>query len=604
VWAWISIAVVVAFVALIRLRLADLPLERDEGEYAYIAQLMLQGVPPYAIAYNMKLPGTYGAYAVILALLGQTPAAVHRGLLIVNALTIVLIYLLGNHLFGRLAGIVASASYGLLAVCPSVQGVAAHSTHFVLVPALLGLFVLLVDIEHGKTRTYFCSGALTGLAFVMKQQGLVFVVFAALFLLWNGWRNRAVTRREMLTGVAVLVAGALLPFLLTGLIVYWSGVFQRFWFWTFSYAWEYATPASLSDGIDMFLKRAPRAVGSTVPIWLLAGVGVVLLWWVRAKQGHAVFVVGLLAFSFIGVCPGFLFRGHYFILMLPAVAVLAGLAVSSIRRRMLDHPRWSTWAPVPVLAFLGCCSYVVIQEKSIFFELDPQMVSRVIYGANPFPEALTIGRYINEHSDSAAKIAVLGSEPEIFFYARRRSATGYLYTYPLLENQRYANRMQQEMIAEIDAAHPEYVVSVAVPASWTEGPSSERLILEWAEQFVGRSYELEGVIDIVSMDRTEYRWGDDARRYTPRSKYRLQVFKRKERPTTSPHAPTLVPRAIRERTYGSGNSISFQRLPDPRSPGSTQIERHEALTLRLQSPARSTLALALATGQGTPGHSR
>ena len=141
-WVWISIALVISFVALIRIRLIDLPLERDEGEFAYVAQLMLQGVPPYALAYNMKLPGTYGAYAVVLALFGQTPAAVHWGLLLVNVLTIVLVYLLGNRLFGRLAGVVASASYGLLAVCPSVQGLAAHSTHFVLLPALGGLLVL------------------------------------------------------------------------------------------------------------------------------------------------------------------------------------------------------------------------------------------------------------------------------------------------------------------------------------------------------------------------------------------------------------------------------------------------------------------------------
>jgi hypothetical protein len=153
------------------------------------------------------------------------------------------------------------------------------------------------------------------------------------------------------------------------------------------------------------------------------------------------------------------------------------------------------------------------------------MVSRIVYGANPFPEALTIARYINEHSDPAAKIAVLGSEPEIFFYAKRRSATGYLYTYPLMENQRYAKRMQEEMIAEVEAARPE---SVNVPASWTEGPSTERLILGWAEQYVSRRYDLEGIIDIVSMDRTEYRWGHDSRWYTPQSKYRLQVFKRKD----------------------------------------------------------------------------
>jgi hypothetical protein len=38
-------------------------LERDEGEYAYAGQLMLQGIPPYQLAYTMKLPGPFAAYA-------------------------------------------------------------------------------------------------------------------------------------------------------------------------------------------------------------------------------------------------------------------------------------------------------------------------------------------------------------------------------------------------------------------------------------------------------------------------------------------------------------------------------------------------------------
>jgi len=43
-------------VLIIRVRLADIPLERDEGEYAYFGQLILEGIPPYSLAYNMKLP--------------------------------------------------------------------------------------------------------------------------------------------------------------------------------------------------------------------------------------------------------------------------------------------------------------------------------------------------------------------------------------------------------------------------------------------------------------------------------------------------------------------------------------------------------------------
>ena len=58
-WAFLAVLAVLAFVVFVRLRLAGVPLERDEGEYAYAGRLILEGIPPYSIAYNMKFPGTY-----------------------------------------------------------------------------------------------------------------------------------------------------------------------------------------------------------------------------------------------------------------------------------------------------------------------------------------------------------------------------------------------------------------------------------------------------------------------------------------------------------------------------------------------------------------
>lgn len=73
---WATLGLVVLTAAVVRLRLLDVPLDRDEGEYAYFGQLLLRGVPPYATAYNLKLPGGYGAYAVVLWVFGQSPAGV------------------------------------------------------------------------------------------------------------------------------------------------------------------------------------------------------------------------------------------------------------------------------------------------------------------------------------------------------------------------------------------------------------------------------------------------------------------------------------------------------------------------------------------------
>src|SRR6185369_332573 len=78
--AWILLAAGLALAFAVRVRLRDLPLERDEGEYAYAGQLILEGTPPYVEVSNMKLPGTYYAYAVLLAIFGRSPAGIHVGL--------------------------------------------------------------------------------------------------------------------------------------------------------------------------------------------------------------------------------------------------------------------------------------------------------------------------------------------------------------------------------------------------------------------------------------------------------------------------------------------------------------------------------------------
>src|SRR6202023_3294190 len=91
--AYALITLVLVLSSAIRFHLRNIPLERDEGEYAYAGQLMLQGIPPYKLAYNMKLPGTYAGYALILAVFGQSPAGVHLGVLLVSSVTVFLVFL-------------------------------------------------------------------------------------------------------------------------------------------------------------------------------------------------------------------------------------------------------------------------------------------------------------------------------------------------------------------------------------------------------------------------------------------------------------------------------------------------------------------------------
>jgi hypothetical protein len=128
----------------------------------------------------------------------------------------------------------------------------------------------------------------------------------------------------------------------------------------------------------------------------------------------------------------------------------------------------------------------------------------MVNGTNPFPESIKIGEYIRSQSDPAETVAVLGSEPQIYFYAHRHSATGYIYTYALMEPQPYAHQMQEEMIREIEAAHPRFLVLVVMNKSWLAARDSDRTIFKWADAYCDTNYEEIGLINIFESGTDYY----------------------------------------------------------------------------------------------------
>ncbi|HTV66390.1 MAG TPA: glycosyltransferase family 39 protein [Bryocella sp.] len=483
-----ALLVVLVFSAGIRWRLRSMPLERDEGEYAYAGQLLLQGIPPYQLAYNIKLPGTYAAYAAMLAVFGQTASGIHLGLMLANACETILIFLIATRLFGLLAGVTSGATYALLSTSPYVLGLAGHATHFVVLAATAGVLTLMEALTRNSRWLVFAAGVLFGLAFLMKQPGIAFVLFAAVWLLWTKppgparWSAR-------LRRAGVLLAGAALPFAITCALLLKTGVFSKFWFWTFSYAAAYAVAVPLRSVVPWFFFNLGHVIKSGAALWFIAWLGLTAVVWSRAARKRAFFLTAFLLFSFLAVVPGSRFRPHYFIVMLPAVSLLVGVAVActTLKFRTRGWPRWLR--AVPLCVFLLALAASVLQQRHLLFGTSPDALVAYIYGTDVFSQALRAGEYLRDHAPPSARIAVLGSEPEIYFYSHRHSATGFIYTYPMQENQAYATTMQEEMASEIEIAKPEYLVYVDVGSSWAEHSLRMNLLFSWARSYMSDYYE-------------------------------------------------------------------------------------------------------------------
>jgi hypothetical protein len=521
---WYAVLVLLLLMAVaVRLRLLALPLERDEGEFAYAGQLMLQGIPPYQLAFNMKMPGIYAAYAVLMALFGESPAGIHFGFLVTNLATLALLFLLARRVVEGVAAPASCAAYLLLSLSPAVLGLEGHATHLVVLAALGGILLLLRARQNGKASSLFWSGVLFGVAFLCKQPGLFFGIFGLAPLLRDALAARPIPWRAGARHVFWLGLGMALPLAITCLTLWWAGTFARFWFWTVPYARVYGGLQSLPEGSDRL--GTFFAFGPDRWFYLAGTLALLAMFWRKTAAEQKFFFGTLFICAFLATAAGLYFRGHYFILMLPVLCLLIGDGVAKLGEFLgRKGPSWLSAAPLWL--FVAACAWFTWENRAIWFELPLAKASKALYLAEAFVECQEVGNYIREHSAPGDRIAVIGSEPEIYFYARRHSVSGYIYMYDLVREQPYAAEMRREFMTDVERLQPRFLVVINAGASWMPWPKEARTFVDWINRYPGQFYELTGLAAVYQND-SAYFWDRDGIAQHLETASSVFVFRRK-----------------------------------------------------------------------------
>jgi hypothetical protein len=261
--------------------------------------------------------------------------------------------------------------------------------------------------------------------------------------------------------------------------------------------------------------------------WYAAILGLVLLAATRWPPSTRKSVLAWLVASVAAVVPGFYFRPHYFILLMPVAAILVGIAVASIDRT-LSRSIGAVGARAMSLVVVAALGLTYLQRDSHYlFRMSETELVRSLYAENPFLEAPEIARYLESHTKPGERIVVLGSEPQIYFYANRPSATGYIYTYPLMERQPFAPQMTAEFKQEVETAKPAYLVLSGVRASWGVGLGSDTSVMQWAAEYTTRCYDIVGIAEIDVRGPARIRWDSETTGYQPQSQSQVMVYRRK-----------------------------------------------------------------------------
>jgi hypothetical protein len=408
-----------AVATLSRVATLRVPLDRDTGQYLYVANEILHGGTPYVDAANNKGPVTFLLFAGIRAVSGHSVVAVRLTLIVFAALAALAVCLYVAQFAGRAAGVLAGIAFAALGSAQAIQGEDPNTEQYGVAPMAWAWFLA----ARGTRRSLFAAGALASAATLMN------VGFAVIWpiVLLEAWRSSGEGPWSR--------PGRILPALAGGAIV--AGVMI---------GWL-AVAGALDEMRIQVFAQATRAVGGNLPLHLapvahptrlhpgsLLDVPAWPLWAIALAGSAAAMRRPRLRPAAVGAMvwilvmwgrvqlSGYAFPHHYYAAM-PGIAAALGLGVAAI-----PSQRWRV-AVASCLIAVPFVAYVAIPQGKAL-RLDPSM--------RPSPEgpaasaSYPISAFISAHTVRGDKVIVAGSEPQVYWLSGREAPTRFFDLYPLL----------------------------------------------------------------------------------------------------------------------------------------------------------------------------
>src|SRR6266567_3067418 len=499
---WVNV-IIIAMVVILRLpTLLPSLYNSDEGYYGIIANDTLDGGTFYRTAVDTKPPGIYYIYVAVFKVAGKNNLlAVHVLAILVVAATALVVRRIGARIGDDWAGAWSGIGYAVFvhAYRPG-DTLPANTEIFASLFLVLSVFAFLQGERKGGWGWMFLSGALVGVATLIRQPSAVTLgaMLAYLVYLWLIPRNRSLGR--VLAAGSCAVTGFIA--VIAGLAWYyqWQGNLHDAYLWACAFAIRYV------ESETTFLYVLKRLVTVHLAVMLSWG----LLWYFGILQvietirsfrrtgavptDHVLLILWLVL-SYLAIFIGWRFPGHYHLVVLPPLSILAGQAFSRfVAEQRRSPPRRWRWirtgivgaAALPAIGFL--VGAFVVRTQTLDFL---PVVQKIVSETRP-----------ND------RIFVWGSSPQLYSFSDRRMATRFVSCTHLVGA--YANRPREvkdraesviagswEMFRADWEAHPPVLIIDMSGLDWATHPITRYPVL--------RAYLNEYRVESVINGATIYR---------------------------------------------------------------------------------------------------
>jgi hypothetical protein len=528
---WSSLALVLALCATLQLRLHTLtePLDCDESAYTYVGHRLLLGDRPYVDVFENKPPLAYAIYSSGVALGGYGERAI-RVLPIPFALgTVFFCWLFAQRFAGPVAATCSVALYAVVSSDPFVFANSANLEVFMCFWLAVALWATAVAARPGPWQWCVVAGLAAGCASAIKQ---VAILHALLFGSWITltWVSGRDWRRAALSASAFL-AGFVVPWFGCILFVVARGAHREFAHAVFVYGPTLASEASralVQQHAADDAANLPAVIARLVEnypslwrlVWLARGNPQLQVWWGSGSWPLILLASGS---TFIALCCGRierfwlcaasvavayaeivwtgLFWQHYYVIPVPGLAIMSGMAISQLLERLgrqADQRRWMiggcTVLGLMASMWLGA-QLATIQMREYLRQTPEQICVRHKAGTQ-WLALRELGTLLRRLPIANAKLFVWGWQSPLHVYSGLDSVTPYFFTDPLMQLESMRNHplvepRKEKILADIKERAPELIFVGEVPFPELAEFLAEKY--DPARESVGRSTDGRGL---------------------------------------------------------------------------------------------------------------
>lgn len=455
----------------------------DEASYMFVGNSILHGAVVYKDCLTCKLPGTQYLLALIFFIFGKSFYAARAVLFIFNALSAVIIFLIGRKLWNKETGMVSSILFLIGILIPAYEGYYVMTEPFMVFFGLLGVLSFFKS-EH---KIYLVlSGFLIGVSTLFKQSGALFLAAIFMFYLLKLWIPANRTKeylKDSIKNLSLIICSFSIPILVV-VFYFWSlGALDGLIYWVFTYvSSDYGRSFYVSNIFYQFIAYSI--------LWVLSFVSILFIAYefITKKSKDVELFIFIVIWFLVFLYP-FTIRqyGHYVIQILPSACLLASVALiklypilslRAIKESLSKENYLKIFAIVCLLglvlssfAFITYSEYGLQKSRSIRFD-----------------EQLKTAEYIKAHTSANEKIVSFSYEPSIHFLSDRNPPMKFIY-YNMPE---FDEKYEYHVIEQIKENNVGYIIDHRI----VNGKSRQA---QHIHEFILENYEIEkqiGVFDI------------------------------------------------------------------------------------------------------------